>query len=152
MTKLSQSDHNRWLQHCVELSRRSDDPKTQIGCVIVDPCNKVRSQGWNSLPHNVHPEPTRFQSPAKYSWIEHAERNAIYAAAMHGTPLAGCTLYVQLMPCADCARAIIQSGITRVVISRQAMASYSGIRYRGDHRIARTMFLEAGINVEESGV
>ncbi len=152
MTNMSQPHHGHWLEHCVELSRKSDDPNTQIGCVIVDTFNAVRSEGWNSLPRNIRPKPTRLRRPAKYSWLEHAERNAIYAAARHGTPLGGCILYVPLLPCVDCARAIIQCGITRVVISSQGMASYAGTRYLEGHRLARAMFLEAGIIVEEYGL
>ena len=50
-------------------------------------------------------------------FMEHAERNAIMNAARVGIPLEGCTLYCQWLPCADCARAIIQAGIVAVVVA-----------------------------------
>lgn len=46
----------------------------------------------------------RFERPTKYSFFEHAERNAIFTAARHGIRTEGATLYVQALPCVDCAR------------------------------------------------
>lgn len=44
-----------------------------------------------------------------------AERNGIYHAAKLGVSLKGCKMYVTMFPCADCTRAIIQSGITHLI-------------------------------------
>ena len=46
----------------------------------------------------------RFERPVKYMYFEHAERNAIFTAARHGIRTEGATLYVQALPCVDCAR------------------------------------------------
>jgi dCMP deaminase len=46
----------------------------------------------------------RFERPIKYMFFEHAERNAIFTAARHGIRTEGATLYVQALPCVDCAR------------------------------------------------
>jgi dCMP deaminase len=137
----------RWLLRCSELSINSDDPHTRVGCVIVGPNGEPRSEGWNSLPRNVQSQSGRLERPEKYLWIEHAERNAIFLAARSGTPLDGCTLYVPLLPCAECARGIIQAGIKEVVISAQAMELYEGERYREDHLVAAKMLSEAGVTV-----
>ena len=139
--------HRRWLLRCSELSTNSDDPHTRVGCVIVGPNGEPKSEAWNSLPRNVQSQPGRLERPEKYLWIEHAERNAIFLSARSGTPLGGCTLYVPLLPCAECARGIIQVGIKEVVISAQAMELYEGERYRGDHRVAAIMLAEAGVTV-----
>jgi len=48
--------------------------------------------------------PDRFERPIKYMFFEHAERNAIFTAARHGIRTEGATLYVQALPCVDCAR------------------------------------------------
>ena len=48
----------------------------------------------------------------KYPYVVHAELNAILNA---GQPLDDCTIYVTLFPCNECAKAIIQAGITEVV-------------------------------------
>lgn len=114
-----------WDQLFIGLARlyaqESKDDSTQVGCVIVDQHNVQRAGGFNGLPRRVsddrvaHPE--RHARPKKYEWYEHAERNAIFNAARVGVPLEGCTLYVAGgPPCADCARAVIQSGIAEVVV------------------------------------
>ena len=101
---------------------RSKDPNTQIGCVIVGPNHEIRSTGYNSFPRGIRDDvPERLVRPTKYLWIEHAERNAICNAARAGTATEGCTIYVEIMPCMDCARAMVQAGITQVVISAERM-------------------------------
>lgn len=54
----------------------------------------------------VKDDTQRFQRPVKYMYFEHAERNAIFTAARHGIRTDGATLYVQALPCVDCARYI----------------------------------------------
>ena len=103
-----------YLEICKVVAARSKDPNTQIGCVIVGPNHEIRSTGYNSFPRGIRDDvPERLVRPAKYLWIEHAERNAICNAARAGTATEGCTIYVEIMPCMDCARAIVQAGITR---------------------------------------
>jgi dCMP deaminase len=112
----------------------------------------MQSEGWNSLAQGVRRIPSRLQSPDKYLWIEHAERNAIYSAARRGVALNGGVIYVQLMPCADCARAIIQAGITEVVLSADVSDAYDNLHYREHHAAAATMLSEAGITVRRTGL
>ena len=69
---------------------------------------KIISVGCNTFPKGF---PHIQERPAKYSWIEHAERNAIYTAARNGVGLEGSSMYLNWYPCVPCARAIIQSGI-----------------------------------------
>jgi len=63
--------------------------------------------------------PERLIRPAKYLWIEHAERNAICKRGKGRTATEGCTIFVEIMPCMDCARAVVQAGIIQVVISAE---------------------------------
>jgi dCMP deaminase len=93
----------------------SSDPSRKVGSVIVGHRNDVRALGYNGLPRNVEDTSGLFERPLKYLWIEHAERNAIYSAARGGVPLVGCRMYVSWFPCADCARAIVQVGLSEVV-------------------------------------
>ncbi|MGI9423969.1 MAG: deoxycytidylate deaminase [Hyphomicrobiaceae bacterium] len=96
----------------------TEDRDFKVGAVIVGPDLEIRATGYNGLPRGVSDaDVARFDraSGEKFFWFEHAERNAIYNAARVGTPLDGCTIYINRFPCADCARAIIQSGIARVV-------------------------------------
>lgn len=98
------------------IASKSKDRSTKVGCVIVGPDNEIRATGFNGFPRNINDdEEDRHQRPEKYFWTEHAERNAIFAAARVGTPTAGCRLYLTWFPCMDCARAIIQAGIVEII-------------------------------------
>lgn len=61
--------------------------------------------------------------------------------------LEGCTTYVDLMPCVDCARGIVQAGITEVVISHERMRTYSRSYYAESQSIAEQMLAESGVKV-----
>lgn len=100
---------------------KSKDPSSQIGAVIVGVDKQVLSTGFNGFPRGINElDETRWERPIKYQYVEHAERNAIYNAARTGVSLKGATLYLcgfgpPTAPCTECAKAIIQSGIARVV-------------------------------------
>lgn len=137
-----------YLNICKVTATRSKDPDTQVGCVIAGPAHEIRSTGYNSFPRGIRDDVAeRFQRPTKYLWMEHAERNAILNAARVGTPLEGCSLYVELMPCMDCGRAIVQAGIREVVISNRRMSEYSSDFYHEHFRLVETLFQEAGVTV-----
>ena len=96
---------------------RSKDPNTQVGACVVDSDNKVVTIGYNGMPRGV----SDLQVPwareggfkdTKYAYVVHAELNAILNSPRS---LKGCTLYVSLFPCNECAKAIIQSGIKKIV-------------------------------------
>jgi dCMP deaminase len=138
-----------YLAICRAVAARSKDPNTQLGCVIAGPAHEIRSTGYNSLPRGIRDDvPERLERPTKYLWMEHAERNAIYNAARCGTPLEGCTLYVEIMPCMDCGRALVQAGIREVVISSERMKEYSSEYYNEHFRMVEVLFQEAGINIQ----
>ena len=133
----------------MELARHiaswSKDRSRKVGCVVVGQNHEVRSTGYNGFPRGVLDEvEARHERPAKYDWTEHAERNAIYNAVRVGTPLGDCTLYVSLFPCAGCARAIIQSGIGRVVTVRPPE---NDPVWAGEFRVAAEMLDAAGVVV-----
>lgn len=108
--------HTYFMAMLGPVASRSKDPNTQIGCIITGPDHNIRSTGYNSFPRGIRDDvPERLERPEKYMWIEHGDRNAIYAAARVGTPLEGCTMYLPGLPCMDCGRAIIQVGIVEVV-------------------------------------
>jgi dCMP deaminase len=137
-----------YLEICRVVALRSKDPHTQIGCVIVGPAHEIRSTGYNSLPRGIRDDvPERFERPTKYLWMEHAERNGIYNAARAGTATEGCTIYVEIMPCMDCARAIVQAGIVQVVISEGRMSGYSSEYYDEHFRNVEELFAEAGVRI-----
>jgi dCMP deaminase len=136
------------LAQCHAEAANSDDTETTVGCVVRNPKGDIIVKGHNALPFGVQrTPPERLSRPDKYAWIEHAERNAIYAAARSGTSLRHCTMYVELMPCADCARGIIQSGIKEVVVSQDRMQGYANSAYREQHVIATALLTEAGVRL-----
>lgn len=106
---------SRFFGLAQRIAEWSSDPSTKVGAVIVGPENDVRALGYNGLPRNIEDTGAYYDRPLKYVWIEHAERNAIYAAARAGTSLSGARMYVSWFPCADCARAIVQVGLKEVI-------------------------------------
>ena len=97
----------------------------------------------------------RYERPLKYLYTEHAERNAIYFAARQ--ILEGSTIYLQWFPCADCARAIIQSGIAKIVIDADNYGYDIQNKKEGNKRwedsfiAAKQMLGEAGVRIEFKG-
>ena len=117
---------------------RSKDPNTQVGAAIVDENNRVVSIGYNGFPSGVSDDEFPWGREGgvldtKYAFVVHAELNAILNSQRS---VRGCTLYVSLFPCNECAKAIIQSGIRRIV--------YESDKYDGvDTNIASKRMLRA---------
>lgn len=113
----------KFMELAYSRARFSKDPSTQVGAIVIGPAKEDRSSGYNGAPRGccadelVDPRGAR---PEKYFWFSHAELNAITNAARVGVPLEGCTMYVTHPPCMDCARAIVQAGIRRVVTVSQS--------------------------------
>lgn len=132
----------------------SPDPSTQTGSVIINPMGNVIGLGFNGYPNGVHHKDERLVRPLKYKVIEHAERNAIFNAGVAGASCAGATMVALWAACPDCARAIIQSGITRVITHAYYRdtdtASTKADRRDWDEEIdiAFIMLEEAGVQVE----
>ena len=98
---------------------KSKDKSTKVGAVIVGKSNGVVTLGFNGHARGVKEKKERTIRPLKYLFCEHAERNAIYNAAKLGSATDQCRMYTQFCPCADCARGIIQAGITELIISNK---------------------------------
>lgn len=141
-----------WDQYFLGLAKkigqRSKDPSVRIGAIVVDPDKNIRCSGYNGLPRKVNDLILeRWERPKKYSFMAHSEKNCICAAARMGVSTNGCTMYVCsneycLPPCADCAQAIIQAGIVRVVYTTSDNIPE---RWRESVEIASIMFKEAGV-------
>ena len=96
---------------------RSKDPNTQVGAVIVDENNRVVSIGYNGFPSGVSDDEFPWGREGgvldtKYAFVVHAELNASLNSQRS---VRGCSLYVSLFPCNECAKAIIQAGIKRII-------------------------------------
>ena len=97
--------------------KRSKDPNTQVGACIVTPQNRIASVGYNGFPMGCSDDEFPWEREGeeiktKYPYVVHAELNAILNSK---ADLNGCSIYVSLFPCNECAKAIIQSGIKKVV-------------------------------------
>jgi len=140
------------IAHQVKL--KSKDHRTQIGVVIVGKDNEIVSTGYNSYPRGINDDvDERQERPEKYYWFEHAERNSIYNAARIGVSTKDCTMYMTCgMPCADCARAIINSGIRWIVCDNSnCKTGASGEHWNEHAKRSEQMFREAGVTVEYYG-
>jgi dCMP deaminase len=96
---------------------------------------------------DLHPE--RLERPEKYHWMVHAEANSVANAARNGVALKGGTVYSSFLPCADCARLIVQSGVVRVVVDA---ANHADIlsrsnKYVDEFKRTEEMFSELGIEL-----
>lgn len=99
-------------------AKRSKDPSTQVGACIVNDKNKIVGAGYNGLPIGCDDDEFPWEKQGdflktKYPYICHAELNAILNNI--GMDLRGCKIYTALFPCNECAKAIIQSGISEVI-------------------------------------
>lgn len=148
MPKINWDDFYLGLAESV--SRQSKDTSRQVGCVITDDKHRVLSIGYNGMPRGVNDDiPERHERPVKYYFFEHAERNAIYNANGIQAKLEGATLYMQSLPCADCARAIIQVGIEYVVIKNSNI--FNDPNWKESVKYGKEMLKEAGVKVIEMG-
>lgn len=138
--------HKRYMHQAEDVATWSKGRRTKVGAIIIDENKTPRNNGYNGFPRKVREDiKQRHERPYKYLYTEHAERNAIYHCARKGIATEGCTMYVTLHPCAGCARAIIQSGIIRVVTPVLDIPDDVEERWREDFKAARQMFKEADV-------
>lgn len=138
--RASETWEQTWMGVAERFAQRSKDLSTKVGCVIVGPDQEQRSMGVNGIPRGVRDIVERMERPAKYLWTSHAEENAVAQAARVGVSLKGCTVYSTHLPCARCARLLIQAGIVKVVFGS---GLFQALETEG--RVTETMFSEAGI-------
>lgn len=135
------------MQAAIAAARFSPNRIRKVGAVLVPKHGAVTLSGCNTFPHGVQDTEQRHQGNGRLIWMEHAERNAIYAAAKAGVALEGATLASTFFPCVDCARAIVQSGIRHVHTLPPDLAD----PVWGESFIyARTVLQEAGITLHFS--
>lgn len=137
---------SRWMAMATAVAGWSKDRSRGVGAVIIGDANQILATGYNGFPRGVDDNvEARHERPAKYVWTEHAERNAIYNAARTGVALAGSTMYLPWFPCADCARAIVQSGVALLVAVEPVLGNEP--KWDDDFRVARELLGEAGVAI-----
>ncbi len=140
-----------WDTYFLEMARvaasRSTCIRRQVGAVLVKD-HRLLASGYNGAPTGLKHcaetgcirEQKKIPSGERHELCRglHAEQNAILQAALHGVSIAGATLYCTTHPCVVCAKMLINTGTTRIVI----------LSFYPDS-LATTLFEEAGISVEK---
>jgi len=142
----------KWDKFFIEMvglvSKKSKDKSRKVGCVLVGEGHEVLSIGYNGFPRDVMDDISkRHERPTKYFFTEHAERNACYNAARIGVSLKDSTAYMRSFPCADCARAMIQVGVKRVVACKKN--NFNDSKWSESICVGKEMMKEVGIDLEE---
>lgn len=138
-------------------AQRSKDDSTQVGSCIVNHEHKILSMGYNGMPTGCMDDSLPWEregSPlnTKYMYVCHAELNAILNNA--GGNLRGAKIYTTLFPCHECAKAVIQSGLSEVIylsdkyadtdstIASKKMFDMAGVKYTPYRKSNRSITLD----------
>lgn len=144
---------------------RSKDPSTQVGACIVDTNNRILSVGYNGAPNGFNDDDFPWNREGKsnlekkYFFVCHAEFNAILNYRGSRKDLVGSKIYVDLFPCNECAKMIIQSGIKEIIylsdkyadtegtIASKTMLDTCGVNYRKLDKIEKQCIISYEENV-----
>jgi len=126
------------------LSRlRSKDPMTKVGACIVNENNHIVGVGYNGFPVGISDQDFPWEREGdfletKYPYVVHAEQNAILNA--HAS-VRGARIYVSLFPCHECAKYIIQAGISELIYVYDKYADTDSVK------ASKKMFDAAGVRM-----
>jgi dCMP deaminase len=125
-----------------EIATWSKDPRSKLGAVaVID--RRIVATGYNGFPEGFPDDEELYNDrEIKLKYVVHAEENAIYNAARNGVSLKGATLFVDgIATCSECAKAVIQSGIKRVVMRYKPMKS----KWAASFEDTKFMFNKCGV-------
>ena len=127
----------------------SKDPSTKVCALILDKDSWApRTWGYNGMPRKAdETRVERWERPEKYKWVEHAERNAIANCARLGIATEGATMVVNMFPCIECARMIVQAGIKNLITIEPDLNNERDVRWKEDYERSRQLFQECEIEV-----
>ncbi len=109
-TKLDQ----RYIAMARIWSLNSYCERRQVGALMVKD-KMIISDGYNGTPSGF--ENVCEDGDVTKPYVLHAEANAITKVAKSNNSSSGATMYITASPCIECAKLIIQAGISRVVYS-----------------------------------
>lgn len=151
MENKKRKDYLSWDDYFMALAKlsgmRSKDPSTQVGACIVNKDNRIVSIGYNGAPNGFDDDKFPWGREGenlntKYPYVCHAELNAIVNFRGDRKDLENAKIYVDLFPCNECAKIIIQSGIKEVIylcdkykdcennIASRRLFDECGVKYR----------------------
>ncbi len=91
--------------------------RRKVGALLVKD-KMIISDGYNGTPSGFE-NICEDENNSTKAYVLHAEANAITKVAKSNNSSQNSTLYVTDSPCIECAKLIIQAGISRVVYSRK---------------------------------
>jgi dCMP deaminase len=138
------SVHEHYLSCSYWVATKSNDPRTQIGAVLVS--NSYVLMAHNTTTPNISISRVTENPNEKYYFMEHAERVVIYKAAKYGWPTRGATLYSFWSACSDCARAIVLAGITTVYRHKE-LNDKTTSRWSESTKIGDEILISGGVRV-----
>lgn len=137
-----------FMHHVYLASWKSKDPRTKIGSVLVRD-KMIFSTGFNGFPRGVTDSKDRYQNrDTKNKLVAHSEFNCILQAARIGVSTLGSVLYTQGIPCHNCAKAVIQAGIKKVIVHKQWPNLIHSKEWVESIDLSKLMFSEAKIDVK----
>ncbi|MBR6872801.1 MAG: dCMP deaminase family protein [Ruminococcus sp.] len=147
---MKRKDYLSWDEYFMGIALlsagRSKDSNTQVGACIVSDENKILSVGYNGMPTGCSDDEMPWAREGafletKYPFVCHAELNAILNRSSGS--LKNARIYVSLFPCNECAKAIIQTGISEVVYWEDKYAETDGVK------ASKMMFNMAGVKLRQ---
>src|SRR4051812_29563221 len=103
-----------FLEIASVIAKKSKDPSTKVGCIIVDPEKRLVSTGYNGFVSGNDETYMTFERPMKYHLTIHAEMNALLFAQQD---LSNTVMYITHSPCSECLKHILQCRIRLVYYS-----------------------------------
>ena len=134
--KKQRKNYLNWNEYFMAIAKlsamRSKDPSTQVGACIVDKNNRILSIGYNGAPNGYNDDIFPWdregnELETKYPYVVHAERNAILNYRGSRKDFEGAKIYVDLFPCNECAKEIIQAGISEVIYLSDKYANTNSV-------------------------
>ena len=102
-----------WLDMVDLIATQSHCKKKQVGCVIVDKSKRLVSMGVNGTLAGMPNKCEDDNGKTIHREVLHAEMNALANA---DKKIKGCTAYLNYAPCENCAKTLLQFGISKFVI------------------------------------
>ena len=161
MNKLdkARSDYLSWDEYFMAIARlsamRSKDPSTRVGACIVSLDNRILSIGYNGAPNGFDDSIFPWgrvgdMLNTKYAYVCHAEMNAILNYRGTRKELENSKIYVDLFPCNECAKLIIQAGIKEVLYLSDKFKDKDGNLLETDSvKASKKMFDACGVTYHE---
>lgn len=152
-SKLLREDITNWwidrmyLQDVWKLaSHHSTDPRTQVGSALVVPNGGIVVSSWNGIPQSIRMPSSYTVQDHKNFYTEHAERSVIFKAIKNNLPTSGLHMYTTWASCSECARAIIEFGIKRVVTFRR-LVERTSTEWEKSVSYGIQMMIDSGVDV-----